>query len=193
MYRNNNEWDVSRIVPILEALEKVDSKLKVIAIDGRCASGKTTLAQQLAKVTGAGVIQMDHFFLPEELRTPQRLQEPGGNIHYERFKEEVLPALKKPNAFYYNRFDCSNMCIGERCSVSAGVIRIVEGVYSCHPYFKEYMNLRVFCDVSPLEQRKRIKSRDGEKMMENFLGKWIPMEEKYFESYRIREKADVIV
>ena len=32
---------------------------------------------------------MDDFFLPMELRTAERLEEPGGNVHYERFSAEV--------------------------------------------------------------------------------------------------------
>lgn len=188
-----NKWDFSRLVPILEAIEKIDSPVKVVAIDGRCASGKTTLAKQLAEVTGAGIIHMDDFFLPQELRTQERLQEPGGNIHYERFKEEVLPSLKLPNHFDYNCFDCGKMCISGKRSISAGVLRIVEGAYSCHPYFGKYMNLKVYSDVVALEQRKRIKERDGERMLENFLGQWIPMEEKYFTEFRIRENADIVV
>ena len=61
----------------------------IIAIDGRAASGKSTLAQQLGELLDADVIHMDDFFLPPSLRTKERLSEPGGNVHYERFAEEV--------------------------------------------------------------------------------------------------------
>ena len=35
----------------------------LLAIDGRCASGKTTLANQLQNILGCEVIHMDSFFL----------------------------------------------------------------------------------------------------------------------------------
>lgn len=165
----------------------------IVAIDGRCASGKTTLAERLAKMTGAGVVHMDDFFLPPQMRSPERLAEPGGNVHYERFREEVLEPLRSPRPFRYRCFDCSRMEPGAEREVREGSLRIVEGAYSCHPAFGEYMGLRVFCDVEPEEQLERIRQRDGAQKLEDFRDRWIPMEEKYFRQYRIRERADLIL
>lgn len=178
-----------RVLPALQAIAHMPQKMKIVALDGRCASGKTTLAEQLERVTGAGVVHMDDFFLPPKLRTEARLAEPGGNVHYERFEEEVLNALKNPRAFQYRRFDCSRMEPGEEREVPKGSLRIVEGAYSSHPVFGEYMGLRVFCDVEPQEQLRRIEKRDGEEMLESFRNRWIPMEEQYFQHFQIREKA----
>ena len=79
---------------ILEMIGKADRGGRlVIAIDGKCATGKTTLAARLASGLDADVIHMDDFFLPPAKRTQQRLSEPGGNVDYERFMEEVLLQL----------------------------------------------------------------------------------------------------
>lgn len=187
-----------RLFAVLEAVcaegfEEGMSGRCVIAVDGRCASGKTTLAEQLSVVTGAGVIHMDDFFLPSELRSKARLQEPGGNVHYERFREEVLPALGRGEAFTYRRFDCSRMALGEERLVSESDILVVEGAYSCHPKLGDYMTLRVFSDVESEEQLRRILARDGEEALEIFKQRWIPMEENYFAAYGIREQADVVL
>ncbi|MDE6641964.1 MAG: hypothetical protein K2K63_15735 [Acetatifactor sp.] len=182
-----------RIERVLMALNEVSKDVKIIAIDGRCAAGKTTFAEQLARVTGAGLIHMDDFFLPEEMRTEARLNEPGGNVHYERFAEEVLPKLKYAAGFDYVHYDCKRMAYGERKTVPASLIRIVEGAYSCHPKFGDYMDIRIFCDVKALEQRARIKKRNGADSLPTFLGKWIPWEEKYFAVHKIRERADIIL
>lgn len=178
---------------ILQALECQPGKVKTVSIDGRCAAGKTTLAGALASVTGGGVIHMDDFFLPSGLRTAARLEEPGGNVHYERFAEEVLPALESGGPFSYRRFDCGSMQPGEVRKVPEGALRIVEGAYSCHPRFSDYMSVRVFCDVPPAEQRRRILERNGEAALNVFLEKWIPMEERYLTTYRIRERADIVM
>jgi len=182
-----------RIFPVLQAIAKMSRERKIVALDGRAASGKTTLADRLAKVTGAGVVHMDDFFLPPELRTEERLAEPGGNVHYERFKEEVLTSLQNPQAFRYRCFDCSSMEYGEDREIQEGNLRIVEGAYSCHPFFGQYMGLRVFCDVQPREQLKRIKRRNGVEILESFRDRWIPMEEHYFQYFQIREHADLVV
>lgn len=187
-----------RMLPVLEAVctagfKEGASGRCVVAVDGRCASGKSTLAEQLALVTGAGMVHMDDFFLPPELRTEARLKEPGGNVHYERFQKEVLPALSRGEDFSYRCFDCGRMELGEERKVSGNGILVVEGAYSCHPKLGEYMTLRVFSDVENEEQLRRIAARDGQDALETFKQRWIPMEENYFAAYRIREQADMIL
>ena len=179
-------------LPILSAAAKIPEKeVSVIAIDGKAASGKTTIARQLAAILQAGVIHMDDFFLPLDLRTPERLIEPGGNVHYERFKSEVLPEIKRPEPFVYRRFDCSKMQLGKNRDVSASRWRIVEGAYSLHPQFGDYADLKVFFDISPEEQIERIRKRNGERAAEIFAKRWIPMEEKYIKFFDIKAKADI--
>ena len=135
---------------------------------------------------------MDDFFLPVELRTPSRLSEPGGNIHYERFKSEVLPGLKQNKPFAYQRFDCSRMQPGEMRHIAISRWRIVEGAYCLHPVFGDYADLKVFFDISPTEQIKRIRKRNGEKKAQIFAQRWIPMEEKYISTFDIKAKADIV-
>lgn len=65
----------------------------VVSIDGCCASGKSTLAQRLCTDLNGDLIHADDFFLPPALRTQERLNEPGGNIHYERFLEQIIKPL----------------------------------------------------------------------------------------------------
>ncbi|MBQ9079717.1 MAG: hypothetical protein IJY27_01445 [Clostridia bacterium] len=183
------------ILPILCAAAPLAAGegVKVIAVDGRAASGKSTAAALLAPILGAGVIHMDDFFLPPELRTAERLSEPGGNVHYERFAEQVLPHLHEKTAFSYDIFDCSRMKMGAERKVDAGEWRIVEGAYSHHPVFGNYADLRVFSDVAPDEQMRRIIARDGERMAKMFRDRWIPMEERYIEYFGIKQRADAVI
>ena len=184
-----------RLLPLLLSAHAAGKKgeAKVIAVDGRAAGGKTTLAQQFATVTGAGVIHMDDFFLPADLRTEERLNTPGGNEHYERFAKDVLPCLASGAAFSYAKFDCSVMEIrGERAG-PAGDLRLVEGSYCCHPALGDYMDLRVFSDVTPREQVRRVQARSDAWLAQMYVDKWIPMEEKYFKAYAIRDRADLTV
>jgi uridine kinase len=184
-----------KLWPVLQMLTVLSdrSEPKIIAIDGRAAAGKTTLATLLAQVLKADVIQMDDFFLPTELRTTARFAQSGGNIHYERFGREVLPYLKKNESFSYRRFDCGTMDYGESRLIQSSSWRIVEGSYSCHPVFGDYMDCRVFCEISADEQRERIVKRNGPEMAAKFATQWIPLEEEYFERERIKEKADLII
>lgn len=178
------------ILPILERLHS-SPDMRVIALDGRAASGKTTKAMLLSAVLDAPVIHMDDFFLPPALRTEERLSQPGANVHYERFAEEVLPRLSTGEAFSYRVFDCGRMDFAGVREIPAGLVRIVEGSYALHPALGDYADLKVFTTVDPREQMARILRRNGEKMAERFRTRWIPMEERYFEHYRIRERADL--
>lgn len=183
-----------RLLPVLQEAAKLQKDgIKIIAIDGRAASGKTTLAENLSKILTADVIHMDDFFLPPALRTEDRLSEPGGNIHYERFTEEILPFLRKEPPFSYRIFDCSQIDYNGSQTISSVPFRIVEGAYSCHPLFGAYADLKIFSDISPAEQLQRIRKRNGSEMAEIFRNRWIPMEENYYTHFQIKEKAALIL
>lgn len=164
----------------------------VIAIDGRSAAGKTTLTTQLAERFGLGIVHMDDFFLPFEMRTPERLAEAGGNVHRERFAAEVIPHLGSGKGFSYNVFSCSLGRIDGTAEVpQSGVI--VEGAYSMHPFFGDIYDAKIFMDISPQLQRQRIISRSGEEKWLMFEQKWIPMEEKYHTHCKTAERCDLII
>ncbi len=178
------------ILPILRRLH-AEADVRVLAIDGRAASGKTTKAALLQAVLDAPVIHMDDFFLPPELRTRERLALPGGNVHHERFAEEVLPHLKSGEAFSYRVFDCGRMDFAGVREIPAGKLRIVEGSYALHPVLGDYADLTVFSTVDAAEQMNRILRRNGEKMAEMFRSRWIPMEEAYFAHFDVPGRADL--
>lgn len=177
-----------RIEALLE--EKEDEVL--ISIEGGAGSGKSTLAAALERRYGANVYHMDDFFLPPALRTEERLAQPGGNIHYERFLEEVIEGIMADDVFTYGVFDCKKGCIAHQKEVLYAPLNIMEGVYSAHPFYAEIYDLRVFLDIDPETQKKRITERNGDRA-EMFFEKWIPMENRYFEAFRVRENSDIIL
>ncbi len=162
----------------------------VIAVDGRCAAGKTTLASLLEKKLGARTVHMDDFFLPEALRTPERLDTPGGNVHYERFLSEVAPFLRE-GAFSYMAFDCRSGGFAEK-RLPAAPYTVVEGSYCLHPSLIHLYDLKIFLDLPPALQRERILSREGARA-QTFFDKWIPLEEKYFDAYGVRAACDTVI
>lgn len=163
-----------------------------VGIDGRCGAGKSTLARTLEERFSVGIIAMDDFFLPPELRAPERLAE--GNAHFERFLSEAAPHLRTGAGFSYRRFDCAaGDYASEPVCVSPGVIRVVEGAYSLHPRLRHLYGITVFCDVTPKEQRRRLLAREGSEGLARFEAKWIPLEEAYFARYAVREGAGFVI
>lgn len=164
----------------------------IIAIDGRCGSGKTTLAAGLKEKNGWRVFPMDDFFLRPEQRTEERFVKPGGNVDHERFLEEILlPLQNGVQTFFYRPFDCQRQDFAEAVSVTAGDVNVVEGSYSCHPALWDAYDLRVFLDVTEAEQERRILLRNGKDSAKMFKERWIPLEERYFEAYRIKERCEL--
>ncbi len=186
----------ARILKASFAIEKLLSESTapiVVAIDGRCASGKTTSAMLLAELFPAEIVHVDDFFLPPELRTPERLSEVGGNLHRERFICEVISHIRSPKGFEYRVFECSSFkYANEPRIIKPSPLIICEGSYSLHPDFGQYYDLALFSDISEDEQLKRIRARNGEFMLERFKNEWIPMEERYFNFFNIRNRCMLI-
>lgn len=180
------------MIAAVEALRERRPRV-VLAIDGMAAAGKTTAAAALSARWGAPVVHMDDFFLPPALRTPERLAEPGGNVHYERFVEEVLPGLASGGAFSYRVFRCSVMALDGRAHIPAAPVVIVEGAYALHPAFGGYADVTAFFAVDPAEQKRRVIARSGEEKWEDFRTRWIPMENAYHAAFGTRERADIVL
>ena len=163
----------------------------VIAIEGNCTAGKTTLAAALEKEYDCNVFHMDDFFLRPEQRTPERYAQPGGNVDYERFREEVLHGLKTGTTFSYRPFDCSTFTLSEAVEIRPKQLTVVEGTYCLHPYFGDVYDLKVFLTVTEELQAQRILKRPAF-LHRRFFEEWIPMEKLYFDHFRIQQNCHLV-
>lgn len=183
----------------MEAFLAIDRRLLeeegavTVFIDGKSGSGKSTLGELLESVYGCGLIHMDDFFLQPFQRTQSRFQEPGGNVDYERFEEEVLLKLQSEDGFSYRTYDCRAQKLADQRAVVPGRLKVVEGVYSHHPRFGDASGLRIFLTVSEEVQKERIRARNGEAMLKRFLEEWIPLENRYFEACGIPDQSHVVL
>ncbi len=176
---------------ILSLLTK--KKRLLVAIDGRCGAGKSTLAAALHDECGYPVVHMDDFFLRPVQRTEERLATPGGNVDHERFLAEVLEPLAAGEPATYRPFLCRTMTLGEETTVSPAAVILVEGSYACHPQLRDRYDLRIFLDVDPETQLERIRRRNGEEKAEEFRTRWIPLEELYFSALDVADHCQLIL
>ena len=173
---------------INELLKEKDTV--IIAIDGRCAAGKTTFANKLGNTLDCNVFHGDDFFLQKEQRTQERLSQAGENIDYERLIEEVIIPIQKGVEFSFRPFDCHTMDFGAEINVTPKKINIIEGAYCCNSHIYDYADIHVFMDIDNKTQHQRILDRNGADA-EMFFTKWIPMEERYFKEQKIKEKCGI--
>lgn len=165
----------------------------VLAIDGKCGAGKTTLAQHIGALFDVDVIHLDSFFLPVDLRTPARFAQPGGNVHHERFLEEVLLGIASQKPFSYRHFDCKTMTYSHTIHISNTRPIVVEGSYSLRPDFRPFYTATVYLHVSEQTQVQRILKRNGPAQFQDFANLWIPREDAYLQAFHIASAAHVTV
>lgn len=189
----------ARYVSLLPIITRIDALLTsdsdrsiIIGIDGHAASGKTTCASLLSSLYDCNVFHMDDYFLPFDRRTPERLAEPGGNVDYERFRDEILDSILAGNNITHAAFDCQSGTFSPPVTEESKPLAIIEGSYAHHPYFGDVYDLRIVLDITEEEQRRRILKRNGARMLAMFTERWIPMEHRYFDAFRIFDSADII-
>ena len=162
----------------------------LVALDGRCAAGKSTLGAWLSARYGYTLVHLDHFFLRPHQRTAARYAQPGGNVDHERFLAQVLRPLWEGRRAVYRPFDCAAQALGEPVAVEAGNVVVVEGSYSCHPALWPWYHLHVCLTLPPQIQRQRLLEREGPAGAEVFAEKWIPLEEKYLAAFHIPRRCE---
>jgi len=164
----------------------------IAAIDGRAGAGKSTLAEAAAGIFDLNLFHADDFFLPPEMKTPERLSAPGGNVHFERIREEIISPLLKGKDVEFRRYDCFSGALLPPERVSFKPKNLIEGAYSHHPALKKAYSLKLFLGINPDLQRRRILLRNGADMLSRFESEWIPLEEKYIKECKTEEKADFV-
>ena len=180
---------------VLDAIEKkmAERQNVAVAIEGNSGAGKSDLTGRIAERCDCNVIHMDDFFLQPHQRTEKRLRQTGGNIDYERFQSEVADHLKGGREFRYQIYDCHRAALTDAVHVVPKRLTVVEGVYSMHPLWQDIFDLRVFLSIDPDIQMERILRRNGAAMWKRFQDEWIPMENRYFGTYRIADQCDLVI
>lgn len=163
----------------------------LVALDGRCAAGKTTLAAQLQAQTGCQVVHVDDFFLRPAQRTAERLRQPGGNVDWERLLQEVLLPLRQGLPASFCPYDCHTRSDRAPIHMAPDRLTLIEGSYSCHPQLWDFYDLHIFLTVSPQVQLRRIRKRNGTAGAEAFERQWIPLEERYFQAFSIEKRCEL--
>ena len=179
---------LARIDALLHASERV-----LIAIDGNCCAGKTTLSRRLGDLLDASVFHLDDYFLQPHMRSPQRLSQPGGNVDAERFLAQVLLPVSRGEQATVQKYDCHADALLAPGLVLPKRVAIIEGAYSLHPLLAPYYDLRVFCRIDPALQESRILARNGKEALNMFRKRWIPLETRYLDALDIIGQCDLVI
>jgi uridine kinase len=177
----NGSSEVDPVAAVVNALRGREGT-RWIGVDGKGATGKTTLAAQIAAaLPGSVVVHNDDFARPDVR---------GWEL--DRFVRQVLQPLLAGRPGRYQRWDFDRNVGAEWTTVPVGVPVIVEGVSATDERLGVPWDFTIWVEV-PYELRlARALERDGPEMMERWLTDWMPSEDAYEQAQRPQERVDLV-
>ena len=178
--------------PIIYQIEKrlQRSDHVIVAIDGPCGSGKSSLAALLAELFSGRVLHMDDYYLPLQRRSPGWEHTPCGNMDLDRLMQEVLLPAARGETISCRPYSCRQGQLLEARILPGAPLTIVEGSYSHHPMLASHHDLKIFLHCRHQEQLARLKHREGTQI-NAYLQRWIPLEEAYHRAFDIVAQCDL--
>lgn len=178
--------------PVIYQVEKclAHSDYAVIAIDGPCGSGKSSLAALLANLFPSRVLHMDDYYLPLEQRAPGWEHTPCGNMDLERFRRQALLPAADHMSINCQPYSCQKGQLLPSETLPAAPLTIVEGSYSHHPLLAPHIDLKIFLRCDSQEQLSRLGRRENTRLGA-YLQRWIPLEQAYCRAFDIPARCDL--
>ncbi len=171
-----------RLSELIQSIDPVGRKTRIVAIDGHGGSGKSELARQLAgALEESAIVHTDDF---------ARSDVPGWD--WQRMRKQVLDRILNDQTARYQRYDWDSNRLAESRDIGIGGTLIVEGVSSLRQELGEYWDFAIWVDA-PYEIRlRRGVDRDGEQMRSQWTDIWMPEEAEYVKAHRPEDRADFI-
>ena len=190
---------------------KAEGRPLKVAIDGRSAAGKSTLADELGALISALDFHVlcpsvDGFHHPRERRYPRGEFSAQGYYDCAYNYEEVVDTLLKPLSGDTFPVLCRQISIDLRTdlptyppsvSVSARTILLFEGIFVFRKELNPYWDYRILLDVDPATALLRGLARDTirppDVIRRRYERRYDPAWEIHLKTERPESKADVIV
>jgi uridine kinase len=170
----------------------------LIALDGRSAAGKSTLAEAVAPLVGAVVIDGDDFYSggTAAMWDAMSAAEKANHCVDWRRQRPVLETLARGEAAHWLPYDWEaddgtleqTPVICEPASVV-----ILDGAYSARPELADLFDLRVLLDAPAGLRRERLIEREGEGYREEWNARWDEAEQWYFGMVMPPESFDLVI
>lgn len=160
--------DLAGLAELIEAAEPRCGQVRVVAVDGGAAAGKSSLATALAgRLSGSAVLSTDAL-----------LDGWGGQFSFwPRLRQDVLEPLAAGRAGSYRRYDWHAMRFAETVPVPVPRILLVEGV-SAITACAGWLSVAIFLDVARAVRERRWIERDGP--LRAPWRDWLDNEDRFF-------------
>jgi uridine kinase len=178
------------------ASERPDPTL--VALDGRSAAGKSTLAARVAPLVGAAVIDGDDFYSGGTAETWDAMSaaEKASHCIDWRRQRPVLEKLAREETASWRPYDweADDGSLADRTvTCHPAPVVILDGAYSGRPELADLFDLRVLLDAPAHLRRKRLVQREGEGFRVDWNRRWDDAEQWYFAEVMPPESFDLVV
>jgi hypothetical protein len=164
----------------LRALPPSCGTVRVVAVDGPSAAGKSTCAARLsAALDGAPVVHSDDFPVPWD-GDPLAWWPP--------LTAHVLDPLGAGRPARFRRYDWRRGVYAERLEIPVGPVLIIEGVGAAMAGAP--VAFRIWVEAPPAVRRRRAAARGDEL---DAWDRWAVAEARHFATDRTRERADLVI
>ena len=153
----------------------------LVGIDGFGGSGKSTIARGLRRRAPdvVEIVSMDDFYRPSSAE--------------HRLREQVLLPLSRDESARYQKYDWARDRLAEWVSIEVGGIVVIEGVYALCLDLRDFFDFTIWVEGPDDGERiERIVMRDGAAGRDEWLTQWMPNEQRYAETERPADHADLI-
>ena len=167
----------------------------IIGIDGKGASGKSTLAEKLHRaMPGSALVCMDYFCYPPSGRKDEWWGPgvDGFGFDWKRLRDQVIvPFSQGRTDIQYDSLNWDTFKL-DRLSLPRSHVLIVEGMTALRRELREFYGFTIWIDSDDKKRLERVKKRDGAKMLPHWEREFIPLGEAYVEDHYPPDIARVL-
>ncbi len=154
---------------------------RLVCVDGPAGSGKTTLAGEVAALSGAPVVHLDDLYPGW-----------GGLTLIEEPVSDLLAALADGRPGSYRRYDWHAGAFAEERVVEPAPLLVLEGVGAGNRAWARWITVLVWVEADPEVRRARGLARDGAGVAEHW-DQWTRAEDLLHAAEHTRGRADLVV
>jgi uridine kinase len=177
------DFDFDALGARVAALAPTCGALRIVAVDGGAASGKSTFALALAAALGRalGGVQILH--------CDDLLDGWGDQFTFWPRLQAVFEMVRQGEVGSYRRYDWTQQAFNDQVRVQPSGVLIVEGVGAIAAC-AELAGLRIWLDVPRCDRERRWIARDGAPLQPEWMA-WLDAEDQFFAAHP--PVADVII
>jgi uridine kinase len=170
-------------------------EVRVLAVDGHSAAGKSTFADALASRTGGALVRGDDFYrVMDETERAGLAPLEGIELYYDwqRMRDEVLLPIRAGVPAEYHPYDWESGRLASRpVTTPPAAVLIIEGLFVSRPELQPLLD-RSFLVDAPAVVRRRRQSERADASRE-WLRRWDTAERLFFRRVRPPETFDIVV